>query len=52
MNQSYQDIEVTAEELEYWESLVSKYNVTVNIQRKEDDDDIFSEGTRSLREPA
>ena len=47
----YSDLEVTKEELEYWQVLVKQIEFAKTLKNnKESQDDIFSQSTGSLRE--
>ena len=47
----YSDLEVTQEELEYWQVLVKQIEFAKTLKNnKESQDDIFSQSTGSLRE--
>jgi hypothetical protein len=49
----YSDLEVTQEELEYWQVLVKQIEFAKTLKNnKESQDDIFSQSTGSLRESA
>ncbi len=49
----YSDLEVTQEELEYWQVLVKQIEFAKTLKNnKESHDDIFSQSTGSLRESA
>lgn len=49
---SYQDLEVTPEELEYWDCLSKNTSTEKYIKQEEDQHGVLSSGTRSLREPS
>ena len=51
-NQSYQNLEVTSEELEYWQQLIQqiRYAEQLKIQPKENQDGLQSSSFGSLRE--
>lgn len=47
---NYNELEVTEEELEYWQILISQIKFARELEHKETDNDLFGQGTGSLRE--